>query len=220
MHVTLKLCWVFVYVWSRWTAQISLKHSEFSLGFFLLLEFWPLFFFFSLGSQQTIPLILFCFCNSWHVMYARVCLDVCICDLALSRVKSSQPKPRRGSELLIRALVWEHLRWFQTLMLFVVQRRLSPPFPVLPSVPLHLGLRRCRASFTSERLFHFVDGNEPSAEFYCQRCTSWSEIQSVRRVWMDIMLLGCEGVDWDFHWKWSQCSGNGREREYFTILSI
>lgn len=130
MHVTLKLCWVFVYVWSRWTAQISLKHSEFSLGFFLLLEFWPLFFFFSLGSQQTIPLILFCFCNSWHVMYARVCLDVCICDLALSRVKSSQPKPRRGSELLIRALVWEHLRWFQTLMLFVVQRRLSHPFPV------------------------------------------------------------------------------------------
>lgn len=79
---------------------------------------------------------------------------------------------RWRSKLLIKSLVWAHLKWFRTLMLFVVQRCVASL--LFLSVVALLGTSAdAGGNFTSECFFYFVGRNEMRAEFRCQCCTSW-----------------------------------------------
>lgn len=169
---------VCVCVWSRWTSQISLKHSRVFPQ--VLSSSWRSYLNLSTWAANR-PFLWYYFVSATIGM---PCASMCLCEclrIYLISDKILTARPRRGSVLLIRALVWKHLWWFQTLMPFVVQKMplLLSCFPLCSSPP---GLRKCGASFTSECLFHFVDRNEMSAGFDCQCCTLWLKIQSVRRV--------------------------------------
>lgn len=140
----------------------SQSTQESSLRSFFFLEVWPESF--NLGSQQTIFLIWFCMCNCVYVSVC-LCVSVCLWIYLISDKRIRTTKPRRGSVLLIGALVWEHLWWFQTLMPFVVQRCLSSSAVFLPVRLLQASEKR-GPGFTSECLFHFVGRNEIGTEMW------------------------------------------------------
>lgn len=130
-----------------------------SAFFFFLVEVWPPSF-----SRQTISLILF-------LLACNVC--VCVDHLTLSQVKKTKQiltNTNRGEDLDFGLRVY--LRWFQTLMLFVVQRCLPLPL-LLPRPPL-CSSPPGRAS-PPECLFHFVGRK-------CSECSSWLKIQHVDKV--------------------------------------
>lgn len=95
----------------------------------------------------------------------RLCVSVCLWIYLISDKRIRTAKPRRGSVLLIGALVWEHLWWFQTLMPFVVQRCLSSSAVFLPVHLLQASEKR-GPGITSECLFHFVGRNEIGTEMW------------------------------------------------------
>lgn len=169
--------------WNRWTSQITLKYSRLFPQVFLLLGGLTSIFQSGQPTDHFSDIILLLPILAWNV---------CICVwIYLISDEILPPKPRRGSVLLIGALVWEYLWWFQTLMPFVVQRCLSSS-PVFLSgsilqVSENMGLSPLSTSFTLLMEMKWVQSLLASVALHGWRL-SWLEEFEWKLLYLCVMV--------------------------------